>query len=273
MARLCPHVRTTTSRTRGIIDQCALSPHAFDSPSSTYTHNTHNTHTRQARFPNTNIDKVLDIHSWAFCGKGSTRGTCVDRPDKWSNLSATAVNWTGALATLSLGGRYATYTRTVLHHTIGTSRFNYDGNLGPGPGSKHTGVGNRYWLSGKLAALDSPGEWFIDEDTWDIFVWMPDGATPGNRLSVKVRDYGVDSTAPLGVVLSNVTLHACTFRIRNCARGCAVRDVNVTYPSYHRHVHLRDPLGPFTIGPPPNITVIEVKCHSLVNESNRRLFI
>ena len=120
-------------------------------------------------------------------------------------------------------------------------------------------MGNRYWLSGKLAALDSPGEWFIDEDTWDVFVWMPDSTTPGDRLSVKVRDFCVDSTAPLGLVLSNVTLHACTFRIRNCARGCAVRDVNVTYPSYHRDVHLRDPLGPFTNGPPPNITVIEVR--------------
>ena len=80
-----------------------------------------------------------------------------------------------------------------------------------------------------------------------------------SSLSVKVRDFCVDSTAPVGVVLSNVTLNACTFRIRNCARGCAVRDVNVTYPSYHRDVHLRDPLGPFTNGPPPNITVIEVR--------------
>ena len=38
---------------------------------------------------------------------------------------------------------------------------------------------------------------------------------------------------------------------------CVVRDVNLTFPSYHRHVHLRDPAGPFTEGPPPNITLVE----------------
>ena len=46
-----------------------------------------------------------------------------------------------------------------------------------------------------------------------------------------------------------------TFRLRNCT-GCAVSDLNITYASYNRQVHLRDP-NPFQRGPPPNITLLE----------------
>ena len=35
-------------------------------------------------------------------------------------------------------------------------------------------VDNLFFLSGVLAALDSPGEWFIDEKTWTLYVWMPE---------------------------------------------------------------------------------------------------
>ena len=109
----------------------------------------------EARYPNTNVDKVLELTSWGFCGKGSSRGYCKDRPDAWSALPHR--NWTGALATLSLGTRIATWTRTVKSH--GAGWFSYPASLGPGPGTRDAEKpGARYFLSGVLAALDSPGE-------------------------------------------------------------------------------------------------------------------
>ena len=219
----------------------------------------------EARFPNVQgggTEGVLDLHSWAFCGKGSHVGTCVDRKDKWSDLTKFNVSMKGALATLSLGGRYATYTRKVKTHRAGSAHFTYDKDLGPGPGSKNTGVGNRYWLQGKLDLLDAPGEWFIDTNASTLYVWMPDGTNPGDRVSVKSRSYCIDHAASSGgITLSNLKFLGCTFRLRNCnattGNRCVVRDVNLTYPSYHRHVHLRDPVAPFTQGPPPNITLLQ----------------
>ena len=111
----------------------------------------------EARYPNTNLRKVLKLTSWGDCGKGSSHGYCKDRPDAWSSLSSQHVDWTGALATLSLGGRYATWTRRVTGH--GRGWFEYAGALGPGPGSKGSAKpGGRYFLSGVLGALDSPGQ-------------------------------------------------------------------------------------------------------------------
>ena len=60
---------------------------------------------------------MLKESSWGFCGKGTYHGYCKDRPDAWSDLGAQHVDWFGALATLSIGGRYTTYTRTVTSHT------------------------------------------------------------------------------------------------------------------------------------------------------------
>ena len=59
-------------------------------------------------------------------------------------------------------------------------------------------------------------------------------------------------SAPVAVV--NVSMHACTFRIQNCT-GCSLSRVNISYPSYHQQIHLRDP-QPFRDGPPPNITLL-----------------
>ena len=41
------------------------------------------------------------------------------------------------------------------------------------------------------------------------------------------------------VTVANMSMHGCTFRIENCT-GCTVSDLNITYPSYHREIHLRD---------------------------------
>ena len=57
------------------------------------------------------------------------------------------------------------------------------------------------------------------------------------------------------MTLTNLSFFGCTFRLRNCT-GCRVADLNLTYPSYNRDVHLRD-VQPFGSGPPPNITLLE----------------
>ena len=83
---------------------------------------------------------------------------------------------------------------------------------------------------------------------------MPDSAPPGDRLSLRVKDFCVDVSGST-VGLSNLSMHGCTFRVAKCSGSCAIADLNITYPSYHREIHLRDP-KPFADGPPPNVTLL-----------------
>ena len=61
----------------------------------------------------------------------------------------------------------------------------------PAAGNAKWGAGGRYWLSGKLEALDSPGEWFLDTATREVWIWMPDGGTyacvPQSALKATLR--------------------------------------------------------------------------------------
>ena len=185
-----------------------------------------------------------------------------------SGLAASGIDWTGGRATLNIGDRFTTYVRLVKNHSAGSESFNYNTDLGPGPGAPPAGnakwgTGGRYWLSGKKEALDSPGEWFYDEATHQLFIWAPDGRPPGGRVSVKVKDYCVDvigggARAPF--TMQDVDMHGCTFRLRQCD-NCTVRGVNLLYPSYDPTIKIRNA----PMGPPPNITLLEGNRSSIVD--------
>ena len=174
----------------------------------------------EARYPNTNLDKILRRTSWADCGKGSAHGYCKDRPDAWSDLGAEHVNWTGATATLLLGAQYAVWTKPVKAH--GRGWFQYSGALGPGPGTAGAAKpGGRYFLSGVLGALDSPGEWFIDESNWTVYVWAPDSQPPADRVSVRVRDFCVDASHSRVVLKVGKTTRSSPPKPRSNHGSCA----------------------------------------------------
>jgi hypothetical protein len=106
------------------------------------------------------------------------------------------------------------------------------------------GSDNLYFLSGTLAALDAPGEWFIDDATGLLHLWMPDSAPPGDR-AIRLRPLShqhcinVDAGNGAPVHLSNVTLEACSFQLLGC-NGCSIADVTATHPTYERTIPMRD---------------------------------
>jgi hypothetical protein len=226
----------------------------------------------EARWPDANLSTVLSLKTWAFTDRASKVGTIVDRAagptsvSGRSGLAASGIDWTGARATLNIGDRFTTYVRVVKNHSAGSDRFDYSSDLGPGPGappagSDKWGAGGRYWLSGKKAALDAPGEWFISceslvrplRETRELFIWTPDSHPPAGRVSVKVKDYCIDLIGGAGapVVLENMAMHGCTFRLRQCD-NCTVSGLNVSYASYDPTIKIRNT----PMGPPPNITVL-----------------
>jgi len=53
-------------------------------------------------------------------------------------------------------------------------------------------AGFGYFLTGALWMLDSPGEWFLDSSTGYLYIWMPDGAYPADRVSFSSLAAGAD---------------------------------------------------------------------------------
>ena len=102
---------------------------------------------------------------------------------------------------------------------------------------------NMYFLSGKLEALDSPGEHFIDETTWTMYVWAPDSGWPTD-VRVKTRDW-CDRGNSAGCRCSGVPFTS--------GDGLSITNVSMQFPTFHKTV---DPRGT-EVGPFPAVTTLE----------------
>lgn len=204
----------------------------------------------EARWPNLDFspprrleDAVLDRDaSWRPTGQGTVYGEIVDE-----GLAAFDFSWDGALATLNVAHQFFTWTRVVSNHSVRGRSFSYPKDL-PGlaewsvPGN-HNWANNQYFLSGKLGALDAPGEWFADNTTLH-FRPLPAEANGARAcglppedgsIEIKVRDYAV-STRPPGpgdckayttAAIRGVSTVGATVDLR-CCKGCAIDNVTLS---------------------------------------------
>ena len=170
----------------------------------------------EARWPNMRFpDELWDRSKWARAGKESTKGLMMDPA-----LAQTGIDWTGALAVLNISHQWWTWTSPVLKHGAGKDRFEYDtaslsGVFGPTPYYRFDD--DFYYLTGKLAALDAPGEWFHDAATNTLYVQPFESRAPvAGEVSVKRRDYAFEAKNADHVILSGFHFVGCAFRFRNC---------------------------------------------------------
>ena len=187
----------------------------------------------EARWPNMPFAKRWERSVWRASAKGTKYGVMIDPA-----LAKTGIDWTGAIATLNIGS-WQTFRRVVRKHGKGNDRFFYgrDEKHRLAKERPHRPGFDRYFLAGKLEALDSPGEWFQDGST--LYLWAPDGKSPGaHNVEGKVRGYAVAAKGIRHVELSGFHFFATTFKLED-VRHCRVDGVHLAFP---HGVH--DPFGP-----------------------------
>ena len=190
----------------------------------------------EARWPNMRFPQDLwDRSKWARAGKGSRYGKIVD-----PNLTKTGIDWTGARATLNVAHQFYTWTRRVEAHGLGKEAFTYAQDL---TGITHFAdkttpwEDDRYYLSGKLEALDSPGEWFLDAKNHSLYLWPPDGKAPApGRVEVKARNYAFEVRNLDYIEVSGFHFFGATFIFENCDH-CVVENCHLVWPTYARRIN------------------------------------
>jgi len=185
----------------------------------------------EARWPDQPFDKRWDKSTWRSTQEGSEYGRIVD-----PELAKTGVDWTGALAVLNVGA-WQTFLRTVENHKAGGDSFQYVKDLGKRHESKQTQRKramkdfDRYFLYGKLEALDSPGEWFCDPKTSTLYLWPLDGRNPAGRtIEGKQRDYGFIANRKNHVQFDGLRFFAATILLNNC-NDCTIANCTLDYPT------------------------------------------
>ena len=194
----------------------------------------------EARWPNMPFARRWDKARWRASAKGTRYGLMID-----PGLATTGIDWTGAVATLNIGS-WQTFRRMVRSHGAGRDRFTYDRDERSrlAKGKPHRPGFDRYFLAGKLEALDSPGEWFRDATTRTLYLWTPDGKSPAEHtVEGKTRGYAFAASGVSHVELSGFHFFATTFKLEDVS-SCRLDNVHLLFPH-----GLHDPFGPPVRGP------------------------
>jgi hypothetical protein len=187
----------------------------------------------EARWPNMKFPEELWGKSkWAWAGLGSRHGKIID-----PNLAATNINWTGATAVLNVAHQFTTWIRTVENHAAGSDTFRYPADLDDFSWRKReewrTGEvweDDRYYLFGKLEALDSPGEWFYDTKSKMLYLWTPDSDRPSKHtIEVKQRDHGFQVEGVDHIEISGLGFFGAVFNLDNCNHSL-IENCHLLYP-------------------------------------------
>lgn len=185
----------------------------------------------EARWPNRSFPEQLwDRSTWANASKGSRYGKMVDPA-----LAKTGIDWTGAIAVLNVAHEFRTWTRPVKSHVAGSDSFTYEKDLPTITSYANSSKGwddDRYYLVGKLAALDIEGEWYLDRETGEFYVYSKQDP----RLATyrgKVRDYAFTVADKIAIEIAGFTFFATTVNLQDCT-GCVVENNQFLYPVFAR---------------------------------------
>ncbi|MAG92968.1 MAG: hypothetical protein CMJ48_04375 [Planctomycetaceae bacterium] len=194
----------------------------------------------EARWPNMRFTEIWDRTKWAESEHGSRKDLMICEA-----IAQTEIDWTGALATLNVGHQYKTWTRDVTQYTVGSDRFRYELNerLGDGKDDGATWADDRFYLSGKLEALDAPTEWYHDPQHGRLYLWCDDGRSPAeHRVAVKRRTYAINVHKQDHIEIAGFHFFAATFRLAECYH-CLVDRCQLQFPVYSRRFEERTPQG------------------------------
>lgn len=188
----------------------------------------------EARWPSIQFKDVMNRKKWRAFRK-SKYGKIID-----SELIKTGIDWTGATATFTFRRHWNAWTRKVKHQKGGDT-LDYSTDLrGLAQNFEKKlvskGLPGHYYLSDHLMALDSPGEWYFDNETMTLFFWALESKDPSTlEVAFKARDYAFDVKNRDYITIDGFHFWACTFTFRKC-NHCMVNNCHLLFPSFAREI-------------------------------------
>ena len=152
----------------------------------------------------------------------------------------------GSLINLNVGS-FRSYTKVVNSQTLDSSnqviRLSYD-NVATWKEKHHY-----YYLENKLEFLNSENEWFFDNNTKYLYVWLENDEVPSlTSIRAKVQSYSLNVTAD-NVTVEDINFFGTTLR-GNSADNLTVRDCDFLYASCYPHmlnqINYGTPISPTT---------------------------
>ena len=186
----------------------------------------------EARWPNTTLD-VTRPRKAAADGISLT-GSADANPATFALTDADLVHaagvWNGATIHVMPGHGWVGETGTVTSADRG--RLTYRAKL-LDQRNQVPRAGDQYYLTGKFAALDAPGEWFYESASRRLYLRTPSSDSPSaHTVEVKRRQYAFDLRDRSYVEIKGFSLFASTVVSSAASRQLRLNALNATYVSH-----------------------------------------
>lgn len=181
----------------------------------------------EARWPNTGLD--LLNRTDATAGTGTTATTVYD-----TNLNSFPSGyWNGGKIWIVSGDAWWAQTGSITSSGSGYVTF---GSLLATGSWYDPKAGNKYYLYGKKAALDTANEWFYDTATSTLYFWAPSGVNP-NTLNVKMkqRNYAFNISSKSYITIKGFNIFSCTIKAAN-SNNIIVDGIDAKYISHYTEI-------------------------------------
>lgn len=148
--------------------------------------------------------------------------------------------WVGGYVQLVTGMGWWTKTGRVTASTSGQVQFRY---AVTDTGREAPSAMDPYYLFGRLAALDSAGEYFLDTAGLDgaahqLYVWVEDGVDP-NSLEIYTKRWGqaADLSGCSYIELRDIVFEGGRILLNNTAHNNVIRRCEVRYGAYDSNLY------------------------------------
>lgn len=149
------------------------------------------------------------------------------------DLTSPAGTWVGATIHIAHGQQWVWRTGTVTASSPGSLTYTY---VAPdNPIQEMPIAGNPFYLTGKIAALDAPGEWFKDPNTGLLSLDPLAAGAPPN-IEVKHRLYGFDLSGDSCINITGINLFACTINTDANSSHLTLDSIGAQYVSQQMDV-------------------------------------
>jgi len=180
----------------------------------------------EARWPNTSLNLAQPAVAHARAVRGANGIATIYDP----NLTQPDGYWNGALIHILPGQGWVSQTAWVRSYRRGQLTFYYQ-NMDSGT-MERPSAGNAYYLFGKFQALDSPGEFYHDPTTGQLYVWTPTGDSPSNHaVEIKERQYAFDVSGKSDIHLDGINFVAATIRSDARSARLVINHLHASYTS------------------------------------------
>lgn len=179
----------------------------------------------QARWPNTGLDLLHPNRASADGGRKNE--TLIDR-----DLDHPGGFWKGATIHLTPGKHWISWTRTIKSYDRDEHSLTFDRYSDPDSYAYKLGEGSLYYLTGKLGALDHPGEWHLDRRNGLVYLKTPDADDPSDHV-VEARQRGLafDLSGKSHIRIRGFRIFSATVEMRD-SEHCLMEECHVKYPSH-----------------------------------------